>query len=205
MTRAGEGKVPVNMVGSRAAGPDSTLPFSQRTHKEQGTYLERETPHTLEEVAVEEAEKELAREQAKDKRQQAKRAREEADLAEASKKQRGESPQEGPIIIEELGAIDSEESSPSIELVTRERRSKNRNDVQLPSPTPEILVDAELQNRSGKEPMESEAPQDHAAIPPTEQGISEEALPSIPKFPENLSMGVDEDDSVEVNEPLMRE
>lgn len=58
VTRAGDKKVPVKMVGPKSVGPKSILPFSQRTLKEQGTYLEKETPHTPEEIAAQEKEKE---------------------------------------------------------------------------------------------------------------------------------------------------
>lgn len=53
--------------------------------------------------------------------------------------------------------------------------------------------------------MGSKALQDQATVLTSNKEISEEALPSIPEFPENLSMRVDGSDSVEVNEPLMRE
>lgn len=105
VTRAGDGNVPVKMVGSRSAGPDSTFPYSQCTHKEQGTYLERETPRTPEEIVAEEAETKIAKEHAKAKRKQAKakaaesskRPREKTDTTEASKRQREDTPLEGPI------------------------------------------------------------------------------------------------------------
>lgn len=215
VTRAGEDKVPVRMVGSRAAGPESSLPFSQRVHKEQGTYLERETPRTPEGVAAEEREKEMAKEQARAKRQQAKRAREEAAQAEASKRQKEDAPEESaPTPVQEIS--DEGESSPSAQLLRRENRRKARNDVQLPSPTPaveEVPQTAEVLHRSGKEVADSEAaaplPEASVAPPPetsTAAPSTDEVLPPIPDFPEEDSyLGMNEDNYVEVNEPLMIE
>lgn len=213
VTREGGDKVPVRMVSSRAAGPESTMPFSQRTHKEQGTYLERETPRTPKETTVADREKELAKEQARTKRQLAKRAREEAALAEASKKQWEDVLPEESLPAQALSpveeAFEEEESSPSARLLTRKRRSKMRNDDQLPSPTPEVPDQAEITHRPGKEVLDSEAvaPSSETSAPQNQADVSppEEVLPSIPDFPEDSYLGMDEDNYVEANEALMRE
>lgn len=208
VTRAGEGKVPVKVLGSKAAGPGSSLPYSQRTHKEQGTYLERETPRTPDDVAAAEATKELAKEQARAKRQQAKRAREEAAQAEASKKQREDVPEAAtPAPIQEI--TDEEESSPSAQLRRRDQRSKTGEDIQLPSPTPET---EEVVHRPGKEvvdPATANTSTLESSVPVPEQTNApppDEVLPAIPDFPEEDSfLGMNEDNFVETNEPLRRE
>lgn len=97
-----------------------------------------------------------------------------------------------------------EESSPFTELITRERRSKQKNDVQLPSSTPHFPEDREFVHRPGNELEGSAPPQDQSSTLAAQQGVPQETLPPIPNFPEDSSMGV-EDDGVEVNEALMRE
>lgn len=208
VTRAGVDKVPIKLLGSKAAGPGSSLPYSQRVHKEQGTYLERETPRTPDDVAAEEAEKELAKEQARNKRRQAKRAREEVTRTEASKKQREEVPGEHtPAPVLEIS--DVEEVSPPAQLLTRDKRSKAGDDVQLPSPTPAVPETEEAVHRPGKEVMDSETAAPTLEVPgPVQTAVpsADEVLPAIPDFPEGEShLGMNEANYVEVNEPRMRE
>lgn len=111
VTKAGDGLVPIRICGTRPAHPESSLPYTQHTQKDKGTYIEREVPCSVEEITTE---KEKAKKEKAEKEKEAKMK---------AKEKFKPIPPRAPKTKDTGGSKRSREDQPTAEPAKRSRRS----------------------------------------------------------------------------------